>query len=469
MLRALLLVLLMASTLAGSRLTAAQTSGLSLPQGAVIPSVAAVENPQQTYALYLPKRYSAEKRWPVVYVFDPLARGELALRQFEHAAESHGFIVAASNNSRNGPGRPQIEAAQAVVHDTQLRFSIDTRRIYFAGFSGGARVSAQLALLCQCAAGVLLSGAGFPQNAPPSFEVKLSVFSAVGNADFNYREVIPLQEQLEKAGLPHWLRVFDGSHEWATPAAIDEALAWFSVQAMKSNLEPRNEEFIAAQLATAKQRAESSEKSGDVLFAWREYRQIAATFDSLADASVTRAKSESLEKDKTVRDGLKRERGAFAEQDRLGDEVLSAVSAASNATPAAPPEQPKKSAQELARDLRQRSLAEKKPDRVLVLKRAVGGVFIGSIEAGNAALEKKDYLLAAQYFACAAEANPESEWVFRQLAVARALSRDRRGAIEALRSARKLTIDASSFSEWCKQESGFTQLRGMPDFRAIAE
>src|SRR5215510_5744025 len=173
-----------------------------LPSGVAIPNVAAVRDPQQTYALYLPKRYAAENRCAIVYVFDPLARGEPALRQFEHAAELHGFIVAASNNSRNGPWAPQFEAAQAIVNDTQQRFSVDMKRIYFAGFSGGARVSAQLALLCKCAAGVLLSGAGFPHNSPPSPGANFVVFSAVGNVDFNYSEVVPLQDQLEKAALP---------------------------------------------------------------------------------------------------------------------------------------------------------------------------------------------------------------------------------------------------------------------------
>lgn len=464
MFRALWLALLILTVPANPRQIPAQ-SGLSFPTGVLIANVAAVDNPQQSYALYLPKSYSAQKNWPAVYVFDPLARGELAARQFEQAAELHGFIVAASNNSRNGPWTPQSEAAQAMVDDTEQRFAVDAKRIYFAGFSGGARVSAQLALLCKCAAGVLLSGAGFPQNVPPSAGANFAVFSAVGNADFNYREVIPLQEQLEKAGLAHWLRVFEGSHEWATPTVMEEALTWFRVQAMKSNLEPRDDRFIASQLASARERAESFEKSGDLFSAWREYRQIVSIFNSLAEVSFARAKSASLGRDKTVRDAAKRERNLFAEQDRLSGDVMSAAAAESNSNSAAPAEQPMRSAQELARDLYRRSLSEKQPDRSLVLTRALGGVFIGSIETGNSALEKKEYSLAARYFACAAEANPESEWVFRQLAAARALSGDRKGALEAIRSARKLAKDFPSFSEWCKQENAFEKLRAAADFQ----
>src|SRR5215467_9711779 len=206
-----MLCLLLASLLASALCFASPSAPQSRPaqsfeSGTIISSMVAADNQQQTYALYLPSYYTANRSWPIIYVFDPLARGELALRQFQHAAELHGFIIAASNNSRNGPWKPQAEAAEAMLTDTQQRFSIDTKRMYFAGFSGGARVSAQLALLCKCAAGVLLSGAGFPRNVPPSPPSKFAVFSAVGDADFNYAEVIPLQNVLDKAGQPHWLR-----------------------------------------------------------------------------------------------------------------------------------------------------------------------------------------------------------------------------------------------------------------------
>jgi tetratricopeptide (TPR) repeat protein len=94
-------------------------------------------------------------------------------------------------------------------------------------------------------------------------------------------------------------------------------------------------------------------------------------------------------------------------------------------------------------------------------------VFIGSIESGNSALEKKDYPLAAQYFACAAEASPESEWVFRQLAAARALSGDRKGAIEALRSAHKVTKNLNAFSSWLDEEASLSSLRALPEFKTL--
>src|SRR5258708_499834 len=265
------------------------------------------------------------------------------------AAALYGYIVAVSNNSRNGPWQPEFEAAEAMARDTQQRFTVDLKRIYFAGFSGGARLAAQLARLCKCAAGVLLSGAGFSHGTSPSAESIFPVFSAVGDADFNYSELVPLQDALEKAAVPHWLRIFDGPHEWAPPIVIDQALAWLRIQSVKSHRQPGDDVFIAAQLSAAQTRASALEKSGQLLAAWREDRQIATTFDSLWDTEVVRAKTSQLEKEKALRDAIKREHSDFEEQDRLSNEVLAATTPPQAVD--ASPSQNRGDAATLARDL----------------------------------------------------------------------------------------------------------------------
>ena len=146
----------------------AATVGLKL--GVVIPKVICGAQPEQSYALYLPSHYTREKRWPIVYAFDPGARGSMPVELMKDAAERYGYIVAGSNNSHNGAWEPEADAAQAMFQDTHRRLTIDNNRVYFAGFSGGARLASSLAQRCNCAAGVLLNGAGFSRSAPPAAE-----------------------------------------------------------------------------------------------------------------------------------------------------------------------------------------------------------------------------------------------------------------------------------------------------------
>jgi len=151
----------------------------------------------------------------------------------------------------------------------------------------------------------------------------------------------------------------------------------------------------------------------------------------------------------------------------LSSEVLAATTPTQ--APDASPSQNRGDAASAARDLRLRAEREKKPERVLIFKRALASVFIGSLESGRDALDKKDFRRAESYFTCATEANPESEWSFRNLAIARSSSGDRKGALEALRSARKLTKDPSAFSDWLTQEPAFVRLQSASEYRALRE
>src|SRR4030081_1330824 len=96
--------------------------------------------PNQSYALYLPANYTTEKKWPVLYAFDPGARGKIPAERFREPAEKYGWIIVASNNSRNGPMQPSVDAWNAMVKDTHARFAIDDDRVYVAGMSGAARL-----------------------------------------------------------------------------------------------------------------------------------------------------------------------------------------------------------------------------------------------------------------------------------------------------------------------------------------
>src|SRR5258706_10606443 len=293
-----------------------------LKTGEVAEHVACTKTPEQSYALYLPAHYSPEHSWPVVFAFDPGARGKIPVELMKDAAERYGYIVLGSNNSRNGAWKIESEAADAMLQDAQQRFNVDLKRIYFAGFSGGARVASQLAHFCKCAAGVLLSGAGFSQHSSPQKETAFPVFSAVGVLDFNYPELITLQDKLEQAGYPNWLRVFDGQHEWAPAPVMNEAFAWFRVQSMREAREPRDEQFIAAELAGTVADAEKYTASGDLLAAWRQNEQIANTFSGLTDTPAIRAKADELGKSKAVQTALKRERSSFEDQERMSGRVF---------------------------------------------------------------------------------------------------------------------------------------------------
>ena len=121
----------------------AEHSGASqdFPRGQIIDSVQCAADETQTYALYLPAGYTLERAWPLLMGFHPGARGRAIVEKYRDAAERYGYIVAASNNSRNGPWETSARAVTAMARDVGTRFSTDPKRLYATGHSGGARVA----------------------------------------------------------------------------------------------------------------------------------------------------------------------------------------------------------------------------------------------------------------------------------------------------------------------------------------
>ena len=468
----------------------ANSSPSDLQPGVLLPRQTCAAKPDQSYALYLPSHYTPDKRWPIVYAFDPDGRGNVPVELMQDAAEQYGYIVAGSNNSRNGSWKVEGDAAQAVWDDTHARLAIDDRHVYFAGFSGGARVASVLAQRCKCAAGVLLSGAGFG-GPPPSQDAKFAVFAAVGSFDFNYPELSELDGKLDQAGYPHALRHFDGPHEWAPSEVMDEALAWFRLMAMKQDRDAKHQAFIGAEKMKATARAHGLEESGDSYEAWREYKQAVATFTGLADTASLQQSAVSLAQQKSVRDGAKREAQEFEEQRRLTGEIYSGLIALkSNAkgpsqTPQADqPIVPRSGAPAAHSDsvsrsdifhqteqqivaLREKTASEAHPDKMRVYRRALSGVFIAAGEFGDESLAAKNYAAAKDYFQLAVDAYPDSVGGLKELATARALDNDRKGTLETLRRAKEKSNDAAAFIAWLNEEPAFAKLRDDPQFRAL--
>src|SRR5262245_2400853 len=182
----------------------------SIPRGQIVERIEALNDSSQSYALYLPSNYTPNRKWPVLYAFDPGARGRVPIERFKEAAEKYGWIVLGSNNSRNGPWELAVNAWNAMQTDTHQRFAIDDERMYATGFSGGARAAVRVAIACKCLAGVIASGAGFPVDLAPAPAMHFVFFGAAGVDDFNYPELKSLEEPLTKAGISHRIQTFAG-------------------------------------------------------------------------------------------------------------------------------------------------------------------------------------------------------------------------------------------------------------------
>jgi predicted esterase len=467
--RARLVVVALASAIAAR--TAAQdkasTSTQELPRGSVIERVDCAGVPGQSYALYLPSTYARSRAWPILYAFDPGGQGSRPVKLAAAAAERFGWIVAGSNNSRNGP-MPEIQAAvSALLTDTEARFPIDSRRVYATGFSGGARVATGLAMGCRgCVAGVFAQGAGLPAGLTSARGLDFPWFAAAGERDMNYAELFLLEQELLKGGARQRFRVFAGSHEWAPTAVWEEALGWFELLAMNDGRKPRDAAFAASAFRQSSERAAAFRERGELLDERRELEFVVRDFEGAADTAAARSRLKELAASPDYRKAVDRQRSAIDEQARVTSDLGGALMALTDAGGDGRAESVLRAGRD-ANELKKKLADAKDEARRLVYERALSQVYIQAMEAARGALRQERTEAALDLYGVAGTLRPEAPQPQLGRAQAQAAAGRKPDAVRSLRRALELGFSPQDLARVLESNDAFAKLRGDPDVTAL--
>lgn len=451
--------------------------------GRIIERVVCKNNPDQSYALYVPSNYSPTRKWALLAAFDPVARGSIPVERFKEAAERYGYIVCGSNNSRNGPVQPSADSAKAMIGDVAARFAIDEKRVYLAGFSGGARAATALAVwLKDNVAGVIGCGSGFASGIAPSPSLPFVYYGIVGNEDFNYAEMKQLDRKLRSAGVTYHLEVFEGGHNWAPSDVCVRAIEWMELCAMKTGRRARDDSFIDRLFKGAQDTASSHESAGRSLDTYRAYLGIVVDFKGLRDIADSEKKVALLKDSKAVKQALRKAQDEEDEEIRRGHELFGLRAKLIN--PATGTSQrPSEQTSGLTSDTEARQLAfsdlkdklselkrksearENTPERASA-RRVLNQYTAASFEQSMMLIQAKKYDIAASTLAVDSESMPDNWRLLYNLACAYSLNGEKRRAIEALAKAvQKGFANAAEL----ERNGQLDPIREEPGFKKIVE
>lgn len=412
-------------------------SATDLPRGEIIPKLTSAASPDRGYALYLPKAYTPERPWPIVYVFDSrgIDTGREMIELFREGAERFGVVVASSNDSSNVVAMDEnFRSLSAMWTDTHARLNLDDRRVYGFGFSGMSRFVITAVLRAPgTMAGVVGASGGYPLGNPPSRSTPFPFFGMVGDKDFNYYEMLDTEARLAAAGIPHRIEIYDGSHQWPPDELVTRALGWLELQAMKKGTRPKEPALIDALWSEDLVRARVLLTEGKLWRAWRAYRDAESTFSGLRDVTAAAAKTDELAAAETFQRALK-EREA---RDRRDREYLERAPRVFNAVPT---ELRPETLSQLLSDLQipdlQRKAKSQDAEERLSAERLLYAVYIQTgLYLPRSLMEKKQWDRAILFLQAAAEIQPESPRIPYRLATAWAGRGNRKKALESLKKA----------------------------------
>jgi len=290
------------------------------PRDTITDTVRCQSDAGQSYSLYLPQHYDKSKEWPVILILDPSARGKTGVSVFLEAGKKYGFILAGSNNVRNGPMEESFTAASVLLPDLISRFNIDPKRIYVAGFSGASRFAMALAVKDRRISGVIGCGAGLPGDNyyNPSASSGFLYYGLVGNRDMNYLEMCDLPSLFNNhTGVIYYIRTFSGLHEWPDPELLTDAVEWLILQSMNRKVIPTDQTFISRIEEKTQGLISSTQSGGDIVDATKYMRFAARDFAGTPFGSGMTALVAESEKSSDYQKGtLKRNKIAETEKQR---------------------------------------------------------------------------------------------------------------------------------------------------------
>lgn len=262
--------------------------------GTLIPEVTVRSDPDLSYALYLPPQHTPDRRWPVLVLMDPRGRARVPLDLFMPAAREFGYVILSSyDTSSDEPDSAERtdRAVEGMLNDAIDDLSLDLRRIYLIGFSGTARRAWLIGLRVPAlVAGVGVFGAGALPSDLMSVVAERQLgfdgvyFGGAGLGDFNYAEVVRTDLRLDRQGVPHTFRYYDGGHGWPPREVATEAVTWFEIQAQRRGTVAMDTAWVRERIRATIAEADSLEQKGEHYRAWRAYRRAVATFPDAAEA-----------------------------------------------------------------------------------------------------------------------------------------------------------------------------------------
>lgn len=293
--------------------------------GKVIVDVKCKSDTTNSYTLYIPSTYDGKVPFPVILFFDSQGNGSFPVKKYKSLAEQYGFIVAGSNNSKNGVAA-QVNGAIAgtLLTDVVKRMNINSKRIYTCGFSGGSRVASYVAIYRGGINTVIGCGAGLPAI-DKQIENKFNYIGIAGDEDFNYTEMEDLEELFSKSDIEHIFIPFNGKHEWCPVETMERALIWVQLKAMKQFLLPKNDSLMEQFLISENLAIDSLLKNKKEVEAFERIKQAINFTSGLTSSASLKSSYTKLENSTVIKKAQARKEELRKVEKMVKEQYLNAL------------------------------------------------------------------------------------------------------------------------------------------------
>lgn len=278
-------------------------------KGGITDSLSIPGSNNATYSLYTPRDYTPDKKWPVVFVFDPQGRGSVTANLFRSAAEQQQYLIASSNIDLDSqPIDTIIQTATLMVNTVVNTFSVDRTLVYSAGMGAGAQVSSALPLIFKQMAGVMAVGNSFVNKQRLDKSNPYMFIGIAGTKDYMVYEMEAYINFYDDLDFPTDIYYFDGrENEWPGMPVISNAMTGFTLEAIKKGKRPKDQEFIRNLYESEVEYTESLRRTRNYYDAYRKLERMKEKYEDFGFEDDIKEKMKAIKS----MDGFRSQRNDF--------------------------------------------------------------------------------------------------------------------------------------------------------------
>lgn len=298
---------------------------ITIPVGKIVDSIPAADSTASSFALYLPQDFSAEKEWPVIFIFDPQGRGRAVTQLFRTVAEEQSYIIAASNlNLRKDSLKNNITKIAPFIKRVDGMFPIDRQQVYLAGLSEGGQLATALPFIYNNISGVLAVENAWLNTDYLNMNNKF-MFSAIA---CDNRSTMGLLQEIEtyfdKENYPTEINFYtcEDKVEWPDANIIQNAVAGFTLNAIKEGKRSEDLNLIKQLFNAEVQTTQVLRRTRNYYQAFEKLKQIEDKYEDFDLEIDLRDEKKNLRRNKAFRQQRRDYRNAITSENAKREDYI---------------------------------------------------------------------------------------------------------------------------------------------------
>lgn len=285
-------------------LVSLQVSGqdFAVKKGFVTDSLMVSDSIAESFAIYLPTDFRADRQWPALFVFDQEGRGKAAAQLFKAAAEQQGYVVISSNDIDQSRSLVEnVSTAARLIRSSYSNMPLDPNQIVATGSGEGAKVASALPFVLKDIFGVVAVGNHWVNFKFLDKDRDFVFIGLVGDEQYTSTGMKITARTLKDFQFPSQLYTYSGDKEWPNVRLIGSAVSSLTLQAMREGLRPMDTSLVNSFYKKDLHRVNKLMSSGQLLRAGSFLELMEEKYEDLRETEAVANRQEQLEGSRNYR------------------------------------------------------------------------------------------------------------------------------------------------------------------------